>query len=297
MQFVEGKKTEKEIADMLNLDGKSTDFGRPWTRGTVHQVLTNEKYIGNNIYNRTSFKLKVRRVINGRDAYIRADGAFEPIVDKAIFMQSQEIVAERSRRFTNDELLAKLKDVYSRYGKLSALIIDESDENLSSSTYRTRFGSLIRAYRMIGYVPDKDYRYLEVNRHIRKLHPEIMEYIITQILRQGSLVHHDIDTDLLTINDEFVVSVVVARCVSTRAGNYRRCIRLDTALNPDITVAVRMDAENIRPLDYYILPAIDINGANLKLMEINGLFFDAYRFDTLDYLIGMARRIPIMEVA
>ncbi len=297
LQFVEGKKTEKEIADMLNLDGKSTDFGRPWTRGTVHQVLTNEKYIGNNIYNRTSFKLKVRRVINGRDAYIRADGAFEPIVDKAIFMQSQEIVAERSRRFTNDELLAKLKDVYSRYGKLSALIIDESDENLSSSTYRTRFGSLIRAYRMIGYVPDKDYRYLEVNRHIRKLHPEIMEYIITQILRQGSLVHHDIDTDLLTINDEFVVSVVVARCVSTRAGNYRWCIRLDTALNPDITVAVRMDAENIRPLDYYILPAIDINGANLKLMEINGLFFDAYRFDTLDYLIGMARRIPIMEVA
>ena len=31
---------------LLNDEGVLTDLGRPWTRGTVHQVLTNEKYIG-----------------------------------------------------------------------------------------------------------------------------------------------------------------------------------------------------------------------------------------------------------
>ena len=41
--------SEREIADMLNERGIATDLGRPWTRGTVHQVLTNEKYIGNNV--------------------------------------------------------------------------------------------------------------------------------------------------------------------------------------------------------------------------------------------------------
>ena len=33
----------------------------------MHQVLTNEKYIGNNVYNRVSFKLKKKRVINPPD--------------------------------------------------------------------------------------------------------------------------------------------------------------------------------------------------------------------------------------
>jgi hypothetical protein len=48
-----------------------TDFGRAWNRATVHQVLTNEKYIGNNVYHRTSFKLKRKHVVNPQDKWIR----------------------------------------------------------------------------------------------------------------------------------------------------------------------------------------------------------------------------------
>ena len=43
----------------------------------------------------------------------------------------------------------------------------------SSSVYGSRFGSLTRAYSLIGFTPDRDYRYLEVNRFLRRLHPEI----------------------------------------------------------------------------------------------------------------------------
>ncbi|WP_322626704.1 recombinase family protein [Paracoccus beibuensis] len=39
-----------------------TDLDRLWTRATVHQILTNEKYIGNYIYNQRSFKLKRKRI-------------------------------------------------------------------------------------------------------------------------------------------------------------------------------------------------------------------------------------------
>jgi DNA invertase Pin-like site-specific DNA recombinase len=56
--FVLHRRSEREIAVLLNGQGIVTDLGRPWTRGTIHQVLTNEKYIGNNVYNRVSFKLK-----------------------------------------------------------------------------------------------------------------------------------------------------------------------------------------------------------------------------------------------
>ena len=70
--FVEGK-IEREIANTLNERGLTTDLGRPWTRGTVHQVLINEKYIGNNVTNRGSFKLKRKRVRNS-PKWIRSEG-------------------------------------------------------------------------------------------------------------------------------------------------------------------------------------------------------------------------------
>lgn len=55
---------ESTIANILNQRGQKRDVTHPWTRGTEHEVLTNEKYIGNNVYNKESFKLKKRRVLN-----------------------------------------------------------------------------------------------------------------------------------------------------------------------------------------------------------------------------------------
>lgn len=75
--FVETGKPEREIAAHLNERGIATDLGRLWTRGTVHQVLINEKYIGNNVWNRISYKLKKKRVRNDPDMWIRADGVFD----------------------------------------------------------------------------------------------------------------------------------------------------------------------------------------------------------------------------
>ena len=60
--FVEDRKTERDIAETLNRRGFFTHLGRLWSRGSVHQILINEKYIGNNIWNRTSFKLKKKHV-------------------------------------------------------------------------------------------------------------------------------------------------------------------------------------------------------------------------------------------
>src|SRR4029079_3304427 len=87
--FVQDVKSETEIADLLNERGKSTDLGRPWTRGTVHQVLINEKYIGNNVWNRGSFKLKKKRVRNSPDMWIRSEDAFEALVDRNLFDAAQ----------------------------------------------------------------------------------------------------------------------------------------------------------------------------------------------------------------
>jgi hypothetical protein len=64
--FVVQRRSEREIATILNEEGLKTDLGQSWTRGIVHQILSNEKYIGNNVYNRVSFKLKQKRVVDCR---------------------------------------------------------------------------------------------------------------------------------------------------------------------------------------------------------------------------------------
>ena len=104
-------------------------------------------------------------------------------------------------------------------------------------------------------------------------------------------------TDLLIINGEFTASLVIVRCLETNAGSLRWNIRIDAGLKPDITIAVRMDRPNRQPLDYYLLPSLDMTLPRIRLAEHNGLSLDAYRFDTLDPLFDMAVHVPVPEVA
>ncbi len=62
--FVDDGRSEREIADILNGRKITSDLGRPWTRGSVHQLLINEKYIGHNVWARTSFTLKREHIRN-----------------------------------------------------------------------------------------------------------------------------------------------------------------------------------------------------------------------------------------
>ncbi len=55
--FIDEGVPEFQIAARLNNQGVRTDLDRDWTRATVREVLSNEKYVGNNVYNRISFKL------------------------------------------------------------------------------------------------------------------------------------------------------------------------------------------------------------------------------------------------
>lgn len=296
-KFVIEHAPERELAAMLNTRGILSDLERPWTRGAIHQLLINEKYVGNNVWGRTSFKLKQARIQNTPEEWIRSDGAFAPIVDRELFERAQAIIASRSDRLSDEQMLDLLKSILDRRGELSGLIIDEDEQCPSSSSFKTRFGSLLRAYTLVGFDPDHDYSYLEINRALRRLHPAIVDEIVDGIRSAGGEVEQEEATDLLLINGEFSASIVVVRCSATAAGSLRWKVRIDTPLKPDLTVAVRMDAENKEPLDYYLLPRLDMHDAVLRLCEFNGLSLDAYRFDTLGALYQMATRVPMRKAA
>lgn len=295
--FVNSNWTEGEIAADLNRRGLMSDLGRAWTRGAIHQLLTNEKYIGNNVYHRTSCKLKRKHVNNPPDMWVRADGAFVGIVDPAVFLRANEIILARARRFTDDELLVHLRGLFAQHGRISGLLIDEQPDMPSSAVYRNRFGSLVRAYERIGYTPEVDYAYVEINRQLRAAHPTMVEQVISGLRNLGATVVQDPETDHLLINDEYRACVALSRCHETDRGAYRWLVRFEHANPAHITIAVRMNPDNTTVRDYYLLPSIDVMSARLRLAEENGAMLDSYRFESLDYFFALAERIPVEEVA
>ena len=295
--FVDEGHSEAAIAEMLNEEGVPTGWERPWTRSIVHGILTNHKYIGDNVFNRRSFKLKQRRVVNAPSRWIRADRVFAPLVDRDIFTGVRAVLDARRYRLSDDEMLAALAALLRERGGLSAVVIDEAEGLPSSGAYRQRFGSLLRAYRLVGASMIRDDAYIEINRALRAMYPDIVAKTIADIQQAGGQVERGDRDGRLLINNEISANIIIARCTSTYSGASRWTVRFDPGSRPDLTVAVRMEPGNTAIRDYYLLPRIDLALPRIQLREENGVFLDAFRFDTLDYLLDMAARTPVRSAA
>jgi DNA invertase Pin-like site-specific DNA recombinase len=146
------------IAKLLNGRGIANGTGNLWTGTQVRWLLRSEKYIGNNVWGRESTRLLQKRVQNSPDKWIRAEGAFEPIIERTLFDAAQAVDGSmsityrgRPRHLSNDEMLEGLRRLRRKEGFLSVRLINATKTIPSDATYRARFGSLLTAYEAIGY--------------------------------------------------------------------------------------------------------------------------------------------------
>jgi DNA invertase Pin-like site-specific DNA recombinase len=295
--FVRERKTERAIASELNAQNLMTARARPWSRGAVRRILKNEAYIGNYVWNRSSSKLGCRQIRNRSEMLIRADAAFEPILDTDTFKAAQATLEgrKRSRRRSDEEMLDCLRRLGVKYGYLSQLVVDEAEHAPSSSSFQQRFGSLTRAFTLVGYPPARDYRYVEINRTLRAVHAGLVATAVAGIERAGGFVRLDRRTQLLTINDEFTAAFIISRCKGTQRGRLRWSARLNAGSN--ISIVARMDVGNIELLDYYLLPRIDFVLPDIRFAERNSIALDCYRFGSLEPLFSLSTRASTKELA
>ncbi|MGS4719698.1 recombinase family protein [Citrobacter farmeri] len=294
--FIDDNMPEFIIAERLNEQNIPAENGTLWTRAKIHQILTNEKYIGNNIYNKTSSKLKSRLVKNPKNEWVRCDKAYKPIISKKKYNKAQEIIQLQSVHLTNDELLEKLKQKLESNGKLSGFIIDEDDTGPSSSVYRTRFGGLLRAYTLIGYKPEHDYSYIQINEALRSFYSGIIEDFKGEILKSNCYIDEYKYAPMLYINDELLISVLITKCTPMKSGKLRWKVRFDNSQKADITIVIRMDSQNISPLDFYIIPKIENEYSKMCMTETNNIRLNLYRFDNLDKLLQIITRMKVREL-
>jgi DNA invertase Pin-like site-specific DNA recombinase len=284
------------IVRSLQASGAKSEWGVKWSTQTITEILTNEKYIGTNVYLRTSFKLKKHFVNNPPEIWIRKLGAFEPIISPEEFYEVQALHAKRNHRVTNDELLDHLRNTLSREGQLSAKLLC-GDGIPNRSLFRLRFSSLGDAYKLVGYKPPKDFEYVEINRELHRMHSTLTEQVIDRIHELGGTATRDPLTELLTVNSQFTTYIFFSRCGRGRPPRKPREWRVPINVLPvsDVIIVIRMAPGNKEPLDYFILPQPTKRRELLILREKNGPILETHRHHNLDYFFGMVRMTKTAE--
>jgi hypothetical protein len=243
---------DKRIAHMLNAAGIEGESGKTWTKKMVNSILTNEKYVGNSVFNRTSYKLKKRPVKNPPEMWIRKEDAFAALVPKETFKKAQVTRAERHRRRTDEELLQILRDIHATHGKISALLIAQHAVSPSSQTFKYHFGTLANAYHLAGIASSENFSYVESRRALRTIRANLVTEVMQLAIQAGGTVALAEGQDRLLINGSVLVKVMAVRCQSEGAG-YRWRLRTSLAVGADFVIAAQMDQANRQVTHYYLL--------------------------------------------
>jgi hypothetical protein len=121
-EYLEGASL-KDICDSLMADNILTGAGKEkWIPSTVHKILTNEKYIGDALLQKTvttDFLEKKRQANNGLAPQYYVEGSHEPIIPKHIFMRVQEELVRRTNLRSGAD--GRKKRVYSSKYALSSI--------------------------------------------------------------------------------------------------------------------------------------------------------------------------------
>lgn len=278
--YAEEGKTEVQIAQDLNRRHILTELGRPWARQSVHRVLTNERYLGQVVYNRTATKLRTESVQNPPELWIRSEHLFAPIVEPGLFEKVQAQLAMRSG-YSDEEMLRMLRELAARTGKAAAHLIDAEPGMPCAATYRMRFGSLPNAYARAGLPIERNFDYIEVRRRLKSTAIGLATELASLQTAAGLRIEQTAGRGILFSNKRAVTAVVAVRCTvaSDGASFWRIPVRESRCV--ETLVIVRMDEDNVAPMDFHLLPRKWFTLLPLQLSKNGGRCIAAYRCKSL----------------
>ena len=296
--FVDNGLNEIEIAQRLNKQGIRSDLNRIWTSSAIHNVLVNEKYIGNNVFNRRSGKLKSRYISNSPETWVRKDAAFEAIVPTELFNAVRKIITERSAVHEKTQLLDHLRVVYKKYGYLSQQLLKDvgkAEGKPSPNSYQKHFNGLLPAYREIGYNEASREKAEATKVQSIAICKEVATKVIQIFINSGATVRHHPRGQIFSINEEFSIRVRIFRYLNRPNRPPVWYMHGQVEKSADLTIVVRLDKENQVPMDYYLLPNGDAPDC-LTVSENRANPVDQFRYPNLDYLVQMAGQTTIQGV-
>ncbi|MBC8752281.1 MULTISPECIES: recombinase family protein [Paraburkholderia] len=281
------------IAERLNAFGICNAYGRPWNPQLITSILSGEKYIGNNLYARTSSKLDGNWQRNPASEWTRSVGAFQPLVDHGTFETAEQIRTNRTRNLSDEELLEKLHDFVLSAEVVSAREIDRTPSMPAEKTYCRRFGSLNIAYERVGYEP----RYYRPGPDAFQASRTALQGCIQRttdaLVAQGHRVEISKDGTTIRVDEELVVRYTVRLIRQYDRHSPRWRARWPTYRSPDLLVVLRLDSALQTPLDFYVFPRGSLAPSydfSLSIRSGSSGPFETFRYPDESILLELAAR-------
>ena len=295
--FVTEGRCETAIAANLNAEQVPNALGNCWQGSAVHDILVNEKYAGNLVFNRSSRKLRRRWVANPPEIWIRRDGAFPPIVEPDVFAKAQAIIARRREGLSDQDMLDRLRALWQEKGHLSDRIVRAAAGMPGGITYHRRFGGLLAAYKKIGFEPSRQERFYGLMVLFKPILTTLLRDIISNIEALGGTAILDKRTRVLTINHEFAVAVGIAWNAGQEAARPRWRVTFAKTPASELYLIIGLEASNVAIQDYYLVPSAGTDRTKLRTIISNPTFGEPYRRGNLDAFFSLCGREEFKEAA
>jgi DNA invertase Pin-like site-specific DNA recombinase len=248
--LVQENKTPYRIAMELNCRNIAGPRGE-WRQQTVTRILSDPKYTGCNVWNRSSKRLGARWSLTPRSNWIVKQGAFEAIVDQPLFQKAQRVLADQKKPYTKEELLESLRALLRSHGRLSYAILKNSRGLPSMNTFIRHFGSLRRAFELAGDKSRSTRPTSEQMIEAKRLRQQLIDRLISLFPLQVSVRGDSTSLQNLRLND-LPVSVVV--CPAVRRGHgINWFIDNKCTLGTTITLLVRLMTDSSGFRDCFVM--------------------------------------------
>src|SRR5579862_1042161 len=254
--FIGEKRTVHAIAGELNRQNIKYVGGAKWDHTAVHTILSHPKYTGCNRFGRTSKRLGTAEIRIPQAEWVLTPGAFVPLVDDKTFQAAQQLLLRRTINRSNEELLAALRSLLSRHGRLNARLIKEDPEMPSPSAYRGRFGSVRRAYELIGYGQPGDFGPIDSRSRSQALRNQLIDKIQAMfpdevsILRRGGR-----GRSRLRFNSGLIVTVLLSPSIEGRRPRWQ--ISPVVRERRHVTLVILLNLNNNVANEMYLFPSMD----------------------------------------
>jgi DNA invertase Pin-like site-specific DNA recombinase/DNA-binding winged helix-turn-helix (wHTH) protein len=254
------RKTPREIAKALNSRDMYASNGRPWDRSSVYRVLKNEKYAGCNIFGRTTQRLRSCSRVVSRHLWITTPNAFVSIVSREIFARAQRFLKLRGTPPKRSDacFIQGMRRLLDREGRLTHRLMKR--KLVFAHTNYKRFGSTMRAYELIGYVPPHaTLKMVHTQTQIKVLRNELysrLKQIFSDRVRFVSLPGQQLQR-IVEIDGRLRVAVYLCRAIdNTKTGEPGWQLRVRPLERNLPALVCTVDRSSSKLLNFYLFSSI-----------------------------------------
>jgi DNA invertase Pin-like site-specific DNA recombinase len=290
--FANEHRSPNWIAARLNRQHVPYFRGTQWKAGTIRNILQDPRYIGMQVWGRTTAYLSSPPKRLPVRQWAVCPDAFEAIISQRLFTRAQQEFANYTCRLTDEQLLERLRQIHEARGRLSGEIIEKSRICPSLSTYNKRFGGLLSVYARLGYnAPERSAEVTTRQRVLllrRSLINNIVETFpgeVDEVRRNGRF------RSLLRFKKTgLLISVMVGRCCRTKLG-VSWLVQAPMSERKRTTVLVLLNESNASIKSLTVLPRLVSSYSHVRLRGKSELLRTGQPLEELSDLLTVVRGV------